>query len=42
MDVAGSFCINLFTSVHTSRIFGGGDDVGIIEFDELGRPVSMT
>jgi hypothetical protein len=24
-----------------SNIFGSGDNAGIVEFDELGRPVSM-
>jgi hypothetical protein len=41
MEVPGSYCNNLLTSLQTSHFFGCGANAGIVEFDELGRPVSM-
>jgi hypothetical protein len=33
--------LQLFISIQTSHIFGSGANAGIVEFDELGHPVSM-
>jgi hypothetical protein len=33
--------INLAATVKTTHIFGRGDDAEVVQFDELGRPVSL-
>jgi hypothetical protein len=41
MDVMGKNCFNLLANVKTSWLFGSGADATFVEFDEIGRPVSL-
>jgi len=41
MDVPSSYHYNLISTVKASRQLGSVDNVDIVEFDELGRPVSL-
>ncbi len=41
MDVMGKNRFNLLANVKTSRLFGSGADADVVEFDEIGRPVSL-
>ena len=40
-DIPSSYQYNIFSNVKTSQIFGSGAEADIVEFDELGRHMSI-
>jgi hypothetical protein len=41
MDVMVKNRFNLLANVKTSRLFGSGADADVVEFDEIGCPMSL-